>query len=536
MNQRNEDCKMTDRKMFPNSVIPIPTSGVTAHGLIASAADPRHREEKMDVSFSLSVPPEVQKELEARVDKGETISPQELKTKYAVDSNAASSLAAWLKKEGFAVTEVTPDQTTIYASAPASQIEASLGVHMVRVTREGQTYTAASDVPSLPEDVAQAVVHIGGLQPYRQARKHLRSRMQVKAEAALEPTVAYAPPYLAPEILKAYGGAGLGLSGNGQEIAILIDTVPLDTDLTAFWTANGVTQSLARITKINVKGGTLPAPSGEETLDAQWASTIAPEANVRIYASGTLSFVDLDRALDRIYADALAQPTLRIVSISLGLSEAYMTEGEVNAEEARFVRFAALGVNVFVSTGDAGSNPGPDGQHANGPLAAEWMATSPHVVAVGGTSLRLAANGQVASETGWTGSGGGKSKFFPRPAWQQGNGVPASNQRMIPDVGAAADPNEGGLIILNGQRLQYGGTSWSAPIWAGLCALINEARLNNHKPPLPYLNPLIYPTIGSNCFRDVLTQSNGAYSCGPGFDLVTGIGSPDLKQLVAKLV
>jgi kumamolisin len=70
---------------------------------------------------------------------------------------------------------------------------------------------------------------------------------------------------------------------------------------------------------------------------------------------------------------------------------------------------------------------------------------------------------------------------------------------------------------------------------AGLCALINEARQNNHKTQLPYFNPLIYPMIGSNCFRDVLTGSNGAYSCGPGCDLVTGIGSPDLKQLVAKL-
>jgi kumamolisin len=383
---------MANRKMFPDSVIPIPTSGVTAHGLIVSAADPQHRDEKMDISLSLGVPTALQKELEARVDKGETISPQELKTKYAVDPAAADALETWLKKEGFTITEVTPDRTTIYASAPASQVEASLGVHMVRVTREGQTYTAASDVPSLPEDVAGAVVHIGGLQPYRQARKHLRSHVHVGAQ----PEIANAPPYLVPEILKAYDGAGLGLSGKGQEIAILIDTFPLDTDLTAFWTANGVAGSLARITKINVKGEALPAPSGEETLDAEWATTIAPNANVRIYASGTLSFIDLDRALDRIYADALAQPTLRVVSISLGLSEAYMARGEVDAEEARFVRFAALGVNVFVSTGDAGSNPGPDGRHANGPLAAEWMSTSPHVVAVGG---------HVAA-TGWERPGG----------------------------------------------------------------------------------------------------------------------------------
>ena len=92
----------------------------------------------------------------------------------------------------------------------------------------------------------------------------------------MQPAIANAPPYLAPEILKAYGDAGLGLSGKGQEIAILIDTVPLDTDLTAFWAANGVPGSLSRITKINVKGGALPAPSGEETLDAEWASAIAP--------------------------------------------------------------------------------------------------------------------------------------------------------------------------------------------------------------------------------------------------------------------
>jgi kumamolisin len=527
---------MPNRKMFPDSVIPIPTSGVTAQGLIVNAAEAQHRDEKMDVSFSLGLPPALQKELEDRVDKGETISPQELKTKYAVDPAAANTLETWLKKEGFTITEVTPDRATIYASAPASQVEASLGVHMVRVTREGQTYTAASDVPSLPEDVAGTVVHIGGLQPYRHARKHLRSHVQVGPQAAgAQPAIANAPPYLVPEILKAYDGAGLGLTGQGQEIAILIDTVPLDTDLTAFWTANGVAGSLARITKINVKGGPLPAPSGEETLDAEWASTVAPNANVRIYASGTLSFIDLDRALDRIYADALAQPTLRIVSMSLGLSEAYMAAGEVNAEEARYVRFAALGVNVFVSTGDAGSNPGPDGHNANGPLAAEWSSTSPHVVAVGGTSLRLAGNGQIASETGWSSSGGGKSKFFPRPAWQQGHGLPAGNQRMVPDVSAPADPNEGALVILNGQRMQYGGTSWSAPTWAGLCALFNEARQKNHKTPLPYLNPLIYPLIGSNCFRDVLTGSNGSYSCGPGCDLVTGIGTPDLKQLVAKL-
>jgi kumamolisin len=502
---------------------------MTAHGMMVNAAEPYHRAENMDLSFSLGLPPGVEKELEERVDKGEVISPDEMKTKYSVDAATADALETWLKSEGFTITEVTPDRTTIYASAPASQVEASLGVHMVRVTNDGQTYTAASDVPSLPEAVAGSVVHIGGLQPFRQARKHLRSHRPLPADRAdARPEIANAPPYLVSEILRAYDDTGLNLTGAGQEIAILIDTFPLDSDLTAFWAANHIPGSLLRISKINVKGGPLPAPSGEETLDAEWSSGIAPNANIRIYASGTLEFVDLDRALDRIIADVMARPALRVLSISLGLGERLMARQEVLTEEAKFVRLAGLGVNVFVSTGDDGSNP-------NGQLQASWMSTSPHVVAVGGTSLRLAHSGQVASEIGWAGSGGGKSIFFSLPSWQRGPGVPRGNQRMVPDVGMTADPNEGAFVYLHGQRQQYGGTSWSAPVWAGLCALINEARHTNGKPSLPYLNPLIYPFIGTNSFRDIVIGSNGAYHCGPNYDLVTGIGAPDLKQLVSKL-
>jgi kumamolisin len=521
---------MPNRKMFPDSIIPVPASpGVTAHGMTVNAAEPHHRAEKMDLSFSLSLPSAVEKELEERVDKGDVISPDEMKAKYSVDAAAANALETWLKSEGFTITEVTPDRTTIYASAPASQVEASLGVHMVRVTQEGQTYTAASDVPSLPEAVAGSVVHIGGLQPFRQARKHLRSHKPLPVDQAeAQPAIANAPPYLVSEILRAYDDSGLNLTGAGQEIAILIDTVPLDSDLTAFWAANHIPGSLSRIAKINVKGGPLPAPSGEETLDAEWSSGVAPNANIRIYASGSLAFVDLDRALDRIIADAMARPALRVLSISLGLGERLMAHAEVATEESKFIRLAALGVNVFVSTGDDGSNP-------NGQLQASWMSTSPHVVAVGGTSLRLAPSGQVAAETGWAGSGGGKSIFFPRPSWQRGSGVPPGNQRVVPDVGMTADPNEGGIVYLHGQRQQYGGTSWSAPVWAALCALINEARHKNHQPSLPLLNPLIYPFIGTNCFRDILTGSNGAYHCGPNYDLVTGIGAPDVKQLVTRL-
>src|SRR3984893_14767615 len=93
----------------------------------------------------------------------------------------------------------------------------------------------------------------------------------------------------------------------------------------------------------------------------------------------------------------------------------------------------------------------------------------------------------------WASGGGGRSILFPRPPWQSGPGMPAGNDRLVPDVSLAADPNDGAFLVFNGKPIQIGGTSWSAPTWAGLCALLNEARQNAGKSALPFLNPMIYP-------------------------------------------
>ena len=105
----------------------------------------------------------------------------------------------------------------------------------------------------------------------------------------------------------------------------------------------------------------------------------------------------------------------------------------------------------------------------------------------------------------------------------------------MPDVSLAADPNEGALLVLNNSPIGIGGTSWSAPVWAGFCALINEALISSGAPALPFLNPLIYPLMGPPCFRDIDEGSNGAYTAGPGYDLVTGIGVPNVLALIAAL-
>src|SRR5258708_10555082 len=204
---------------------------------------------------------------------------------------------------------------------------------MVRVTKDGITYTAARNAPSLPADIAGSVHAIVGLQPFRHAHKHNRRVPprnrhnglggKGKEDAAPAPNISNAPPYLVNEVVKAYHAHNLPVTGKGQTIAILIDTFPVDSDLQAFWQRNDLPISLAQVVKVNVSGGVLPPIEGEETLDVEWASGIAPGAKVRVYASGSLSFVDLDKALDRILADAATDKTMRQLSISLGLGEKY---------------------------------------------------------------------------------------------------------------------------------------------------------------------------------------------------------------------
>src|SRR6266568_3427430 len=529
---------MADRKVFTDSIIPLPQQPVIAPlGLMVHEVRPEHRQEKMTLLFSLALPPNVQQQLEEKVARGETIAPADL-NQYGADQKNLDALVGWLKAQGFDVTHTTPDRTSVYARATVDTIEKTLGVEMVRVTKDGLTYSAARNAPSLPADVGAGVHAIVGLQPFRRAHKHLRRLLLESDNRAFEgpsPNVVNAPPYLVSEILKAYNAGGLQVTGKGQTIGILIDTFPHDADLQAFWKHNGLDVALKQIEKVHVGGGPLPPIEGEETLDVEWSSGIAPGATVRIYASGSLAFVDLDRALDQILADLPAHPAMRQLSISLGLGETFMSRDEVATQHQKFLRLAAAGVNVFVSSGDAGSNPDTNGQSSSGPLQVEYEASDPCVVAVGGTSLRLAAGGQVGAERAWSGSGGGKSIFFARPSWQKGGGVPHGTKRLVPDVSITADPEFGAFVWLQGKRQTIGGTSWSAPVWAGISALLNEARQKAKKPALPFLNPLLYPLIGSACFREITQGTNGHYEAGPGYDQVTGIGVPDVQALIREL-
>jgi kumamolisin len=527
-------------KEFKNSIVPIPAQTGPLPNVLALNESDQNR--KLTLHFALET--EGVADLEKRVGRGEIVSPKELTEKYSGSKQHQVTLVSWLKTQGFKGIQVSADSSNVYATATVAQIQKSLDVKMSQVTYKGKVFPAATTPPKLPVDVGEHVVAIDGLQPFAQAHK------QSVARANYVPTNQPTPHSIVPrpmaatlqqtyrvaEVMGAYGASQIGVTGAGQVIAILIDNYPNVADLNSFWSANSLPVN-SRVQEVNIHPGTpLFAPDGEETLDAEWTSGVAPGANVRVYACGSLDYPAIDQALDRILQDAETTPTERHLSISLGLREDLVSPDEIAAERTEFLKLAALGVTTFVSSGDAGSNPDSSG-HARSPdRVVEYESSDPYVVAVGGTSLQLnRANGAIIRETAWVDSGGGVSTIFPISSWQPGVAAISTTHRLVPDVSAVADPVPGAYVILNGAEYPVGGTSWSAPIWAGISALIAEARAKSNHTPIGYLAPKLYAVAQNNSFRDITEGSNGAFSAGPGWDAVTGLGVPNVAGLIAAL-
>jgi kumamolisin len=528
-----------NRVAFPRSIAGVvtgapQTAASNSAALVRSELTQAERAAVLDFSVALKMPNFA--ELQERVGKGEILSIDEMATKYYPTAADYKTVADWLTAQGFAVKPADKYNLSVFASGSVMQIERAFGTKFGRVKFAGIEYSSALIAPSLSAAIAGPVLGINGLQPHLHPRAH-----SMIASGQPQKLIGNQPPYTIGEIANAYNAGGLGVNGSGQKIGIVIDTFPAASDLTAFWQGNAVAQSLNNIEEVQVVSGTLPSPSGEETLDVEWSSGMASGAKVRVYATTDLAFVHLDQAYQVIINELPSQPGLHQISLSYGLGETYMPAGETQTDDQYFATLAAAGVSVFVSSGDGGSSPGLNGFEDNtGPVQVESPASDPNVNSVGGTSLYLnTSTGAVSGESAWSFGGGGLSQFFARPAWQNGAGVPATNSRMVPDIALVADLNTGGYLIFNGQLYTVGGTSWGAPTWAAFCAMINQARANLGRTSLGLLGPNIYPLNDTTSFRDIITGSNGpneVYSAGPGYDLCTGLGVPSVATLIQALI
>jgi subtilase family serine protease len=281
-------------------------------------------------------------------------------------------------------------------------------------------------------------------------------------------------------------------------------------------------------TKIGQTGGAAPAATdptggweGEEALDVEWAHAIAPGASILLVEANSVSNADLYAAVDF----ARHQPGVSVVSMSLG---GYEGKGDLSNDALLSTPPGHAGITFVAGSGDNG--------------VPVYPATSPNVLAVGGTNLLTDAAGNYVGETAWSFSGGGISAYEHRPAYQGGVLTSGSNNRTSPDVAYNAGIGVAVYDSFNdGSQAPWtlgGGTSAGAPQWSALIAIADQGRslqgLSTLDGPSQTL-PMLY-ALPSSAFHDITVGHNAGYIAGPGYDLVTGRGSPVASQVVAGLM
>ncbi len=371
----------------------------------------------------------------------------------------------------------------------------------------------------------------------------------------------FAATYYTPkEIQSAYNVTGLisqGYGGKGETIAI-IDAYGDPTiyqDVASFDTQFGlpaVNLTVIPVGPYQPANGITFGWNAEVALDVEAAHLAAPYAHINLLVASNAS-----NALFDAVKVAVDQHLGDVVTMSWGLGEnsfgesGFSVAGSLNYAylDYYFQKGAAEGMSFFASSGDNGAFDGTT------TVTADFPATSPFVTGVGGTTLYLAtssgstlspnATATYQGEAAWSvspqyvgaqgvSSGGGYSDFFARPYYQ--SGAVSSAARASPDVAAVANPYTGLVIVLEGADYAIGGTSLASPLWAGMTADMNQYVGRS----LGLLNPYLYSIYAdkaeySAAFNQVTFGFNGVYQAGPGYNLVTGLGSPNLPILAADI-
>jgi kumamolisin len=478
----------------------------------------------------------------------------QLRDEYGSDPSAVAKIERFAADHDLVVTRDERASARLGLAGTAANISAAFGVKLLDYSHPklGEFHARTGPV-TLPADVADAITGVFGLNNHRVMHRQPRPRQKI---GALTSMAATRPWFIPTELAGIYnfpaadaGSQCIGLLefGGGVE----------QSDVAAYFQKIGVPApdvQIVAVDGVSTDATADPDSTGEVMLDIDIAGALACSAKIAVYFS-TFDEKGLVDILSAVINDEANDPG--VLSVSWGWDENQPFNGSnilwsaaaIDHVNQSLLAAAQLGITVCVSTGDDGS----EAQVKDGNAHVNFPATSPYVLAVGGTTLhaRKYSNGQTAvSEAVWndgpgSGTGGGISDITPVPGWQEGK-VPRSINsgnfagRAIPDVAANADPATGYLVMSGGQLGIVGGTSAAAPLWGSLITRINallKGRAGN-------FNALLYGSIGpAGVLRDITNGDNdtdglleGQFQAGPGWDACTGWGAPDGAKLLAALL
>ena len=461
-----------------------------------------------------------------------TLGYDEFRALHGADPADVAKVEAFAHSHGLVVPRVSLAQRAVDLAGTVEAMEQAFGVKLERYTERGRSFRIRTGEISIPADLADIVEGVFGLDNRPRVQPHFRFAQGTSGKVNPRATVTGFTPL---EVAALYAFPK-GVDGKGQTIAILeFGGGYRAAELNKYFAKLGIKGP--KVIAVSV-GAARNAPTGnpnsadaEVVLDIEIAGAVAPGAQVVVYFAPNTD----DGFINALYAaihDNLRRPS--IVSISWGAPEKESTLQSLNDYDAACVDAAALGITICAAAGDHGSSDtDPPGKRA----IVDFPASSPHVLACGGTHLE-AKNGAISVETVWNthdgwATGGGVSEIFKLPVYQKQAGVPkAANPggksgRGVPDVAGNGDSQTGYRILVDGVAAVVGGTSAVAPLWAGLIARLNQARGMR----LGFVHTRLYAAGASKGFRDIVQGDNGAYKARAGWDPCTGLGSPDGESL-----
>src|SRR5437899_1844092 len=454
------------------------------------------------------------------------LSQAEFDALYAPTEAQEEAVVDHLRGAGLRVTERSPNRLLVGAMGSVAALERAFGVEIHSVERAGKRRYAALDEPLLPDQMASYVVGVIGLDDLSERHPHVGS---VEPAAAPRAALGSNCCHLSPNDVFAFYDNTAAVPGAGQTIVIAGAYAWRDTDTTAFNSQWGLPQLPAGSAQVCTGPSTSAGckfssqDSIEIALDVEYAHGTAPAARVLNYMSASTSTADFTTMYNRIVTDNPGH----VVSTSWGASEVAVSAASQQTDDNIFANANAIGQSWFAASGDNGS------RDCNNILGVDNPANSPHVIGVGGTRPACSSGltsaspacGGYGSESAWSGSGGGVSQVFARPAFQSGSGVPAGTRRLVPDVALEADTSPGNYVAENGSAWTDGGTSDAAPQWAGLAAELAQQSGRALGNP----GALLYGLCGTAALHDVTSGSNGHYRAGVGYHRGTGLRRFDAR-------